>query len=68
LQAREEQLEDLFKQAKNRLGQLVADEKQYTELLKKLLLQGLLQLMEKEVVIVGKQKHSSKFKFILFKT
>lgn len=59
LQMREEQLDDLFKQAKQRLSVLTQDQGKYSELLKKLLMQGLLQMMEKDVVLVVKQKDVS---------
>ncbi|KAN0061357.1 V-ATPase V1 sector subunit E [Thecaphora frezii] len=51
LQTREQHLQTLFDQAKERLSGLTEDQQTYKQLLQKLILQGLLQLMEKKVVV-----------------
>ncbi|UZJ54275.1 hypothetical protein CBS101457_003595 [Exobasidium rhododendri] len=51
LQTREQHLQDLFDGAKERLAELTKDQSKYSKLLKGLILQGLLQLMEEKVVV-----------------
>ncbi|EPQ31413.1 uncharacterized protein PFL1_00748 [Pseudozyma flocculosa PF-1] len=51
LQTREQHLQTLFDQAKERLSGLTDDQEAYKKLLQNLILQGLLQLMEKKVVV-----------------
>lgn len=54
LQTREQHLESLFDAARQRLTDLTKDEKKYAALLKDLILQGLLQLMEDKVVLTAR--------------
>jgi len=51
LQAREQHLQDLFSEARERLVQLPQDKAQYSQLLESSILQGLLRLLEPSVTI-----------------
>lgn len=54
LQARESHLQELFDAARGNLSSVTQDQAAYTALLQKLILQGLLQLMEPEVAITAR--------------
>ena len=54
LQARESHLQELFEAARGNLSSVTKDQSAYTALLQKLILQGLLQLMEPEVAITAR--------------
>ncbi|PWN52706.1 ATPase, V1/A1 complex, subunit E, partial [Violaceomyces palustris] len=54
LQTREEHLQSLFEEARQKLGELTKDRAKYTELLEGLILQGLLQLTEAKVTILAR--------------
>lgn len=56
LQAREETLNDLVASTRKQLYGVAADEAKYTQLLKGLILQGLHQLLEAEVMIMCRAK------------
>ncbi|PWN22112.1 putative vacuolar ATP synthase subunit E [Microstroma glucosiphilum] len=56
LQARDSHLEDLFEGAREKLVGLSKDEKKYSTLLKDLITQGLLRLMEKKVTVTCRDK------------
>lgn len=54
LQTREQHLDSLFDGARQRLPDLTKDQAKYGELLKSLIVQGLLQLMEEKVVVTAR--------------
>ena len=56
LQARQAVVDDIFEEARQSLAKVAADEKQYSALLVRLLLQGLLKLMAKEVTVSAREK------------
>jgi V-type H+-transporting ATPase subunit E len=55
LTARQELLDDLFEQSRNKLGSVTKDKKQQLELLKNLILEGLYLLNESKVVVKAKK-------------
>lgn len=59
MQARDSHLEDLFEAAREKLVGLSKDEKKYSALLKDLITQGLLRLMEKKVSVTCRDKDES---------
>lgn len=59
LQARDSHLENLFEAAREKLVGLSKDEKKYAPLLKDLITQGLLRLMEKKVTVTCRDKDES---------
>jgi len=59
LQAREQHLQDLFSDARERIIELSADEGKYTQLLQGIIVQGLLQMLEPEVTVQGRKKDVS---------
>ncbi|KDE08112.1 ATP synthase (E/31 kDa) subunit [Microbotryum lychnidis-dioicae p1A1 Lamole] len=56
LEKREELLEKVFDDARDRIGQATKDEKKYAELLKRLVLQAIFTIMEKDVKVSGRQR------------
>ncbi|KAF8331395.1 uncharacterized protein EI90DRAFT_2920395 [Cantharellus anzutake] len=59
LQAREELLQDLFTEARSRIASLSADEGKYSQLLEGIVVeQGLLRILEPEVIVFGRKKDS----------
>ena len=54
LETRESHLQELFESAREGLAGLTSDQSKYSELLKGLMLQGMLQLMEKEVTVLAR--------------
>ncbi|GAA5853118.1 hypothetical protein JCM8547_000207 [Rhodosporidiobolus lusitaniae] len=56
LEKREELLEKVFDEARERIGAVTKDEKKYGELLKGLVLQALYTLMEKDIKVSGRPK------------
>ncbi|BGP51200.1 V-ATPase V1 sector subunit E [Rhodotorula kratochvilovae] len=56
LEKREELLEKVFEDARNKIGDVTKDDAKYTELLKKLVLQALFTLMEKDIKVLGRPK------------
>ncbi len=55
LQARQQLLQDLFQEAKSRLGTLTSDKANYEKLLQQLILQSLYQLCDPQVTLQCKQ-------------
>jgi len=56
LEKREELLEQVFDEAKSRIGETTKDEKKYGDLLKDLILQALYTMMEKDIQVSGRPK------------
>ncbi|GAA5821348.1 hypothetical protein JCM10212_000983 [Sporobolomyces blumeae] len=56
LEKREELLEQVFDEARSKIGETTQDEKKYGELLKELILQALYTLMEKDIHVSGRPK------------
>ncbi|GAA5853568.1 hypothetical protein JCM9279_001317 [Rhodotorula babjevae] len=56
LEKREELLEQVFEDARTKITDVTKDEAKYTELLKKLVLQALFTLMEKDIKVSGRPK------------
>ncbi|EJD07916.1 vacuolar H+ ATPase E1 [Fomitiporia mediterranea MF3/22] len=56
LQRREEHLQTLFEKAREELLELSQDEGRYAQLLEGIILQGLLQLMDTEVLVIARPK------------
>ncbi|GAA6052953.1 hypothetical protein JCM3770_006754 [Rhodotorula araucariae] len=56
LEKREELLEKVFEDARTKIGDVTKDETKYTELLRKLVLQALFTLMEKDIKVSGRPK------------
>ncbi|GAA5835848.1 hypothetical protein JCM3766R1_005867 [Sporobolomyces carnicolor] len=62
LEKREELLEQVFEEAKSRIGEVTKDEKKYQALLKDLILQALYTMMEKDIQVSGRPKDQSLLK------
>ncbi|GAA5899781.1 H(+)-transporting V1 sector ATPase subunit E [Sporobolomyces salmoneus] len=62
LEKREELLEQVFDEAKSRIGEVTKDEKKYQALLKDLILQALYTMMEKDIQVSGRPKDQSLLK------
>ncbi|SCV74431.1 BQ2448_8070 [Microbotryum intermedium] len=56
LEKREELLEKVFDDARDKIGQVTQDEKKYADLLKGLILQAMFTIMEKDVKVLGRQR------------
>ncbi|GAA5908573.1 hypothetical protein JCM5296_000595 [Sporobolomyces johnsonii] len=56
LEKREELLEQVFDEARSKIGETTQDEAKYGELLKGLILQALYTLMEKDTTVIGRPK------------
>jgi len=59
LQTRDQVISQLFQDARSRLAQISNNAEKYKPLLCSLILQGLFQLMEKEVIVVCRKKDSA---------
>ncbi|GAA6017531.1 hypothetical protein JCM11491_006856 [Sporobolomyces phaffii] len=59
LEKREHLLEQVFDEAKARIGETTKDEKKYSALLKDLILQALYTMMEKDIQVSGRPKDQS---------
>jgi len=56
LQRREELLQDLFTSAREKINVMSKEQGRYTQLLERVLLQGYLQLLEPEIVVLSRKK------------
>ncbi|KAF8504244.1 ATPase V1/A1 complex subunit E [Hysterangium stoloniferum] len=56
LQAREQHLQDLFETARSAIVTLSQDEAKYAQLIESTIVQGLLQMLEPEVTVLGRKK------------